>query len=210
PRTLTCPRSLPDALPICAGDPRPGGRASRDRLEHAGRRHAQALRARAERGRAVPPAVPHARRHGQLARGRGRRRVRGRAAQAGRLPRHRRVPPGCRRGGRARRPTDRRAGGRTRPLPASPRGRRNDREAPRTLPESPLPLGPRGHVGRREDRRPPARPLPEALGGAGATSPRPPPPPAPPRLPPPLPAPPASLPSPSGPLHSLPLLPSLS
>src|SRR2546427_11253135 len=49
------------------------------------------------------------------------------------------------------------------------RGRRNDREAPRTLPESPLPLGPRGHVGRRGDRRPPARPLPEALGGAGAT-----------------------------------------
>src|SRR5207245_8738329 len=42
-----------------AGDPRPGGRASRDRLEHAGRRHAQALRARAERGRALPPAVPH-------------------------------------------------------------------------------------------------------------------------------------------------------
>src|SRR2546430_11590531 len=68
----------------------------------------------------------------------------------------------------SRRPADRRAGGGARPVPARPRGRRHDREAPGALPEGPLPLGPRGHVGGRQDRRPAARPLPEALGGAGA------------------------------------------
>src|SRR5438093_1299925 len=84
-------------------DPRRGGRAAGDRVEHARRRHAEALREGSEDRRAVPPAVPDARRHGKMAQrsgGAGRRRG---PAEAGDLPRYRRVPPERRRPGRAHR-----------------------------------------------------------------------------------------------------------